>query len=92
MPVPVRIPSPLRPFAGGKSVVEVEATSVAELLGALSDAHKELGARLRDDEGKLRSHVRVYVNDEDVRFLQEEKTALKPGDTVAIVPAIAGGC
>ena len=91
MPVPVRIPSPLRPFAGGESVVEVEGATVAEALRALGDKHKELAARLRDDEGRLRSHVRIYVNDEDVRFLDEEQTALKPGDTIAIIPAIAGG-
>jgi molybdopterin synthase sulfur carrier subunit len=91
MPVPVKIPSPLRPFAGGESVLQVEATSVAGLLTSLASSHKELASRLTDESGKLRGHVRIYVNDEDVRFLDEEKTPLKPGDTVAIVPAIAGG-
>ena len=91
MPVSVRIPSPLRPFAGGQSVVEVEGATVGDALAALGAKHQELIARLRDGDGKLRSHVRIYVNDEDVRFLEEEKTALKPGDTLAIIPAIAGG-
>jgi len=91
MSVPVKIPSPLRPFAGGQSVIQVEAANIAGLLAALADSHKELATRLTDESGKLRGHVRIYVNDEDVRFLEEEKTPLKPGDTVAIVPAIAGG-
>jgi molybdopterin synthase sulfur carrier subunit len=91
MPVPVKIPSPLRPFAGGQSVLQVEAASIADLLAALAASHKDLATRLTDESGKLRGHVRIYVNDEDVRFLEEEKTPLKPGDTVAIVPAIAGG-
>lgn len=91
MPIPIRIPSPLRPFAEGQSVVELEAATVGELLDALSARHAELGARLRDESGRLRGHVRVYVNDEDVRFLEENATPLKPGDRVAIVPAIAGG-
>lgn len=91
MPVSVRIPSPLRPFAAGQSVVEVEGATVGDALAALGEKHKELIARLRDADGRLRSHVRIYVNDEDVRFLEDEKTALKPGDTVAIIPAIAGG-
>ncbi len=91
MPVPVKIPSPLRPFAGGQSVLQIEAASIADLLAALAGSHKELATRLTDETGKLRGHVRIYVNDEDVRFLEEEKTPLKPGDTVAIVPAIAGG-
>ena len=91
MPVSVRIPSPLRPFAGGQSVVEVEGATVGDVLAALGEKHKELIARLRGEDGRLRSHVRLYVNDEDVRFLQDEGTLLKPGDTVAIIPAIAGG-
>ncbi len=91
MPIPVRIPSPLRPFADGQSVVELEAASVGELLDALGARHAELATRLRDESGRLRGHVRVYVNDEDVRFLEENATPLKTGDTVAIVPAIAGG-
>jgi molybdopterin synthase sulfur carrier subunit len=91
MSVPVRIPSPLRPFAGGQSVVEVEGATVGDVLKALGEKHKELVSRLRGEDGRLRSHVRIYVNDEDVRFLEDEKTPLKPGDTIAIIPAIAGG-
>lgn len=91
MTIPVRIPSPLRPFAGGQSVVEVEGATVAEALSALARQHQELAARLRDEQGRLRSHVRIYLNDEDVRFLEDERTPLSPGDSLAIVPAIAGG-
>lgn len=91
MPVPVRIPSPLRPFAGGQSVVEVEGATVADVLSALAARHPELVSRLRDESGRLRSHVRIYLNDEDVRFLDDERTAVGAADTLAIVPAIAGG-
>lgn len=91
MSIPVRIPSPLRPFAGGHKVVEVEGATVAEALAALAQSHAELDARLRDESGRLRGHVRVYLNDEDVRFLENEHTRLQAGDTLAIIPAIAGG-
>ena len=91
MPIPIRIPSPLRPFAGGQNVVEVEGATVGDALAVLAQKHAGLNARLRDQTGRLRQHVRIYVNDEDVRFLEEERTRLAPGDTLAIVPAIAGG-
>lgn len=91
MPVRVQIPSPMRALTGGASEVEVDATDVASLIAALEDRHRGVRDRLLDASGALRRHVRVFVNDEDVRALQQEATPLRPGDRVAIVPAIAGG-
>jgi sulfur-carrier protein len=91
MAVRVQIPGPLRPLTGGASEVEVEATDVRSLITALEDRHRGVRERLLDGSGALRRHVRVFVNDEDVRALQQEATPLRPGDRVAIVPAIAGG-
>lgn len=90
MPV-VQIPSPLRPLTCGAEEVEIEAGDVAGLIEGLDTRHKGLKDRLCDASGNLRSYVRIFVNDEDIRFLQEKGTPLKPGDRVAIVPAIAGG-
>ena len=91
MAVRVQIPSPLRPLTGGADTVEVEAKDVAGLIEGLESRHKGMRDRLCDPAGNLRSYVRIFVNDEDIRFLQEKSTALKAGDTVAIIPAIAGG-
>lgn len=91
MAVRVQIPAPLRPLTGGAPEVEVEARDIASLIEDLESRHKGLKERLCDPSGNLRSYVRIFVNDEDIRFLQEGATPLKPGDTVAIVPAIAGG-
>jgi len=91
MPVRVQIPGPLRPLTGGATEVEVEAGDVAALIAALEDRHHGVRERLLDASGALRRHVRVFVNDEDVRSLQQEATPLRAGDRVAIVPAIAGG-
>ena len=92
MAVRVQIPAPLRPLTGGADTVEVEAKDIAGVIDGLEGKHKGLKDRLCDQTGNLRSYVRIFVNDEDIRFLQEKSTALKSGDTVAIVPAIAGGC
>ena len=91
MAIRVQIPAPLRPLTGGADEVEIEAQDVAGLVDALEARHKGLRERLYDGSGELRSYVRLFVNEEDVRFLDGKKTALKAGDTVAIVPAIAGG-
>jgi molybdopterin synthase sulfur carrier subunit len=91
MSIRVQIPSPLRPLTGGAQEVQVEAASVAALIDGLESAHKGLREKLVDADGNLRSYVRIFVNDEDVRFLDDKQTALKAGDQVAIVPAIAGG-
>ena len=91
MSVKVQIPGPLRGLTGGAAEVQVEALDVASLIESLDRRHRGLRERLCDDAGNLRSYVRIFVNDEDVRFLQEKATPLAAGDTVAIVPAIAGG-
>jgi len=91
MGVKVQIPAPLRSLTGGQAEVDVEAADVSGLIEGLDQRHRGLKDRLCDGDGNLRSYVRIFVNDEDVRFLQDKATALKAGDTVAIVPAIAGG-
>jgi molybdopterin synthase sulfur carrier subunit len=91
MSVNVRIPTPLRKLTGGSDEVSIEATNVGELIDNLEAAHAGLKERLCDDAGEIRRFVNVYVNDEDVRFLDGRNTALKDGDEVSIVPAIAGG-
>jgi molybdopterin synthase sulfur carrier subunit len=91
MAVKVQIPAPLRSLTGGQSELEVDAADVSGLIDRLDSRHRGLKERLCDADGNLRSYVRIFVNDEDVRFLKEKATPLKTGDTVAIVPAIAGG-
>ena len=91
MAVKVIIPTPLRPYAGKQESVELQARTVGEALAALTARFSELKKHLYADDGRLRSFVNVYVNDEDIRYLQKEKTSLREGDTVSIVPSIAGG-
>jgi len=91
MPVNVMIPTPLRPFVGKKSAIELKAATVGEALRVLTTEFADLRKHLYTDEGKIRSFVNVYVNDEDIRYLEKENTPLKDGDTVSIVPSIAGG-
>jgi molybdopterin synthase sulfur carrier subunit len=91
MPIKVLIPTPLRNLTGNAAEVSVEAANVGALIQALDAAHPGLKERLCDEAGKLRRFVNVYLNEEDIRFLQGEATALKAGDEVSIVPAIAGG-
>jgi len=91
MAIRVQIPAPLRSLTGGADEVQVEAQDVAGLIEALEGRHQGLKDRLCDASGELRAYVRVFLNEEDIRFLEGKKTGLKPGDTVAIVPAIAGG-
>ena len=91
MPIKVLIPTPLRNLTGNAAEVSVEAGDVQALIQSLDKAHPGLKERLCDEQGKLRRFVNVYLNEEDIRFLQGEATALKDGDEVSIVPAIAGG-
>ena len=91
MAVKVIIPTPLRQYAGKQESVDLDAKTVGEALGSLTTQFGELKRHLYSEEGKLRSFVNVYVNDEDIRYLQKEKTALQQGDTISIVPSIAGG-
>ena|SRR5437899_12960893 len=88
----VSIPTPLRPYAGGQPDVEVEAATVGAALRALTERYPDLRRHLYSDDGKLRAFVNVYVNDEDIRYLEKENTPLGAGDSISIVPSIAGGC
>ena len=87
----VLIPTPLRQYADKKDSVELNGSTVGEVLSALTTQHGDLRKHLYNDEGKLRSFVNVYLNDEDIRYLDKEKTAVKDSDTLSIVPSIAGG-
>jgi adenylyltransferase/sulfurtransferase len=87
----VLIPTPLRQFADKKDSVELDGATVAEVMTALTALFPTLRKQLFTDEGKLRSFVNVYLNDEDIRYLQKDATAVKAGDTLSIVPSIAGG-
>ncbi len=91
MAVKVMIPTPLRAYTGKKDSVEVKAATVAEALAALTSQFGDLKKHLFSDDGRLRSFVNVYVNDEDIRYLQKDQTAVREGDTISIVPSIAGG-
>ena len=91
MPVKVIIPTPLRVFAAKRDSAEFPARTVGEALGKLTVEFGELRKHLFTDEGKLRSFVNVYFNDEDIRYLGKEETPTKDGDVVSIVPSIAGG-
>ena len=87
----VMIPTPLRQYADKKDTVEIPGSTVGEALAALTTTYPDLKKNLFTDEGKLRSFVNVYVNDEDIRYMQKEATPLAAGDTISIVPSIAGG-
>jgi adenylyltransferase/sulfurtransferase len=88
----VFIPTPLRPYAGGKDAVEIEAATIAGALQSLTDSHPDLRKHLFTAEGKLRAFVNLYLNDEDVRYLPaKEATAVTAVDTLSIIPSIAGG-
>lgn len=91
MAVTVRIPTTLRPMAGGNSTVQVDGSTVGEVLTGLEKAHPGFADRLLDDAGGLRRFVNVFVADDDVRFLQGLDTPVPDGETVAIIPAVAGG-
>ena len=87
----VLIPTPLRPYTDQQDAVEVDGSTVGEVLSSLTARYGELRRHLYSDEGKLRSFVNVYVNDDDIRYLDREATSLKAGDVVSIVPSVAGG-
>ncbi|CUU02824.1 molybdopterin synthase subunit MoaD [Candidatus Thermokryptus mobilis] len=91
MKVKVMIPTPLRPYAENRDLIEVEGETIDELLKDLVKRYPQLGRHLFSEDGKLRSFVNIYVNDEDIRYLNGEKTSVKDGDVISIVPAIAGG-
>ena len=87
----IHIPTPLRQYAGKQASIDVQGATVGEAMNALLAQHPELRKHLYTDDGKLRAFVNLYLNDEDIRYLQKEATALKEGDNISIVPSIAGG-
>ena len=91
MAVTVHVPTPLRKLTGNQSEVQAEAATVAELVDNLESAHAGIKEKLLDESGDIRRYVNIYVNDEDIRFLDGKDTSLRDGDSVSIVPAIAGG-
>ena len=91
MAVLVRIPTPLRAVTGGAAEVQATAATVSDLIDDLGRRYPGLRERLLEDGGDIRRFINVYVNQEDIRFLDGAKTVLKAGDEVAIVPAISGG-
>ena len=91
MSVVVRIPTPLRRMTGGKDKVEVESGSLTAMVDELEGSYPGMKDRLIDEEGELRYFVNIYLNGEDVRFLDGLDTAMSTGDEVSIVPAVAGG-
>jgi molybdopterin synthase sulfur carrier subunit len=91
MEVHVRIPAPLKKLAGEQDVIKSQGKTVREVLRSLTDAYPGLEERLRDEKGEVRRFINIYVNDEDIRFIQNLETPLKEGDQISIIPAIAGG-
>ncbi len=91
MAIKVLIPTPLQKYTEGKATVECSANNVQELIDALETEFSGIKNRLCDEEGKPRRFLNFYVNEEDIRFLDNTETALKDGDEVSIVPAVAGG-
>ncbi len=91
MSVRVRVPTPLRKFTQGSDEVDASGDTVLAMLEDLEQNHPGIKERIMDDSGKVRRFVNVYVNGDDIRFLKNVDTALKDGDNISIVPAIAGG-
>lgn len=91
MTVTIRVPTTLRTLTAGESEVAVEAGTVGEVLQSLEAAHPGFAERILDDEGNLRRFVNIFVSDDDVRFMDGLETPVPDGETVSIVPAVAGG-
>ncbi len=91
MSIKVRIPTPLQKLTGGQAEIQTEAVSVKDMIEQLEKTFPGIKERICDESGKIRRFVNVYLNEEDIRFLEQEATKLKAGDDISIVPAIAGG-
>lgn len=91
MPVKVRVPTPLQKITKNQAEVAVNGGNIKELIENLEKNFPGMKERLCDESGKLRRFINIYVNEEDIRFLQRDETQLKDGDEVSIIPAIAGG-
>jgi molybdopterin synthase sulfur carrier subunit len=87
----VRIPTPLRKLTNNEEIIEVDSATIGEAITELQSRYPGIRERLVDDKGEVRRFVNVYVNEEDIRFLQNQNTPLKDGDEISIIPAIAGG-
>jgi molybdopterin synthase sulfur carrier subunit len=87
----IRIPTPLRKLTNEAEIVEVDAATIGAAILELQTRYPGIKERLMDDNGEVRRFVNVYVNEEDIRFLQNQQTPLKDGDEISIIPAIAGG-
>lgn len=87
----IRIPTPLRNLTGGEAEVSVNAGNVRDAIEALESSHNGIKERICDESGSVRRFVNVFLNDEDIRFLENLETPLSDGDSLSIVPAIAGG-
>lgn len=91
MSISVKIPTILRTYTGGSADVAVSGETLSEALADLDRQYPGIGARVLDDEGRLRRFVNVYVNDDDVRFLEDLATSTPDGSSISIIPAVAGG-
>lgn len=91
MAIKVRIPQPLQKLTGGKELVEASGANVKSLIDDLEKNFPGMKGRICDDSGRVRRFINIYINEEDIRFLQGDATELKDGDEVSIIPAIAGG-
>src|SRR6187399_2579532 len=91
MATKILIPTPLRPFTDKLDAVEIDGATIGELLQNLTKQYGGLKQHLYAPDGKLRSFVNIYVNDDDIRYLQKDQTPNKSGDTVSIIPSVAGG-
>jgi molybdopterin synthase sulfur carrier subunit len=91
MGISIQIPTPLRPYTRDEGEVDVDGDTVGEAMMSLVGTHTSLQPHLYGDDGKLRSFVNLFLNDEDVRYMQQEETPVKDGDTLTIIPSIAGG-
>ncbi len=91
MAVKIIIPTPLRQYTGKQDSIEIQARTVGEALSNITAKYADLRKHLYNEEGKLRTFVNVYLNDEDIRYMQKESTPLNDNDVISIVPSIAGG-
>lgn len=91
MPVTVRIPTPLRKLTDNQSEIEIDGETVESLIGNMEASYPGIKDRLCDESGKVRRFINIYINEEDIRFLDGTDSTVKAGDRVSIVPAIAGG-
>lgn len=91
MPTQVRIPAPLRKLTNEQEIVTANGATIGDVLADLEKSHPGLVERICDESGNVRRFVNIFVNDEDIRFLEEKATPVKDGDEISIVPAIAGG-